>query len=101
MDAAHPVLPLQAALPRAVPVELVVVVGVLPVVPELLVVSQVVARPEYPVAVDASEQVAAQAPSWAYLEQKSLEPLLARAQQVQPPVLKPEQVPQVSPQVQT
>jgi hypothetical protein len=84
VDAVLPVLPvppLQAALPRAVPVELAAVVVVLPVVPEPSAVPQVVVPQAYPAATVALEQVVAQVPSLAHLELKSLEPLAAQVQQ--------------------
>jgi hypothetical protein len=98
VDATLPVLPLQAALPRAVPVELAAVVDVLLVVPEPSAVPQVVARQAHPAAMAALEQVVAQVPSLAHLELKSLEPLVVQAQ---PPVSMPEQVLQVVLQAQT
>lgn len=100
VDAALPVLPLQAALPRAVPVELAAV-DVLPVVPEPSAVPQVVVPQAYPAATVALEQVVAQVPSLAHLELKSLEPLVVQAQQELPPELMPEQVLQVVLQAQT
>jgi hypothetical protein len=64
-------------------------------------VPQVVVRQAHPAAMVALELVAVPVLSLVRLQQKSLEPLVARAQRVQPPVLKPEQLLQVSPQVQT
>ena len=101
VDAALPVLPPQAALPRAVPVEFAAVVDVLPVVPEPPAVHQVVVLPVRPDAMVVLELAVAQVLSSAFLERKSLEPLVVQAPQELPPELLPEQVPRVELLVQT